>query len=239
MAEEFEDRDLSASVFWGVNLRKATFRDADFSGSTFFHTEWRDVSIDGVIDRLVVNGVDVTSYVNEHDIWHPLRVQLSPDSVEEMRATWENLCAEWAKVLDRVSGMPPDAATVSVNGEWSLRDTLRHLMFAMDKWFMWPILGRRDFTPMGLPNTGSIDRDWPGLDRTSDPTFAAVLETRASMTATFTDYLSSLDLTTMEPEVDVLENGSVPALMCFHVVFEEEFEHLRYALRDLSVLTAG
>jgi len=34
----------------------------------------------------------------------------------------------------------------------------------------------------------------------------------------------------------VLENGTAPALMCFHVVLEEEFEHLRYALRDLDLL---
>jgi hypothetical protein len=28
----------------------------------------------------------------------------------------------------------------------------------------------------------------------------------------------------------------VPGIMCYHVVFEEEFEHLRYALRDLATL---
>lgn len=239
MGEEFEDRDLSESVFWGVNLRKGTFRDADFSGSTFFHTEWRDVSIDGVIDRLVVNGVDVTSYVNQNDAWYPLRIQLSPESVEDMRATWEVLCREWERLFDRLSEMQPQAATTSVNGEWSLRDTLRHLMFAMDKWFTWPILGERLFTPIGLPNSGSKDGDWPGLDRDADPDFASVMEVRKVKAAVFTKYLSSLDLEQLPAEVVVPENGTVPALMCFHVVFEEEFEHLRYATRDLSILTSG
>ena len=60
MGEEFEDRDLSESVFWGVNLEKSTFRDTVLNGSTFFHSEWTDVSIDGTIERLVINGVDVT-----------------------------------------------------------------------------------------------------------------------------------------------------------------------------------
>ncbi len=32
MAEEFEDRDLSDSVFWGVDLRRATFCDMNLSG---------------------------------------------------------------------------------------------------------------------------------------------------------------------------------------------------------------
>lgn len=43
----------------------------------------------------------------------------------------------------------------SVNEEWSFVQTLRHLVFAMDKWFTAPILGDR-FHPIGLPNTGSV-----------------------------------------------------------------------------------
>jgi hypothetical protein len=38
------------------------------------------------------------------------------------------------------------------------------------------------------------------------------------------------------PETVAIEkNGNVPALMCLHVVLEEEFEHLRYMIRDLAV----
>ena len=37
-------------------------------------------------------------------------------------------------------------------------------------------------------------------------------------------------------EVEVLENGTVALIECFHTVFEEAFEHLRYALRDLAQL---
>ena len=39
--------------------------------------------------------------------------------------------------------------------------------------------------------------------------------------------------------MEVPENGAVPAVMCFHVVLEEEFEHLRYALRDLDLMAAS
>ena len=59
----------------------------------------------------------------------------------------------------------------SVGGEWSFVDTLRHLVFAMDKWFTTPILGDEEFHPIGLPNTGSADFGWPGLDRSAAPTF--------------------------------------------------------------------
>ena len=239
MPEEFEGQDLSESVFWGVNLQRTLFRDADLSGSRFFHTLWSDVNIDGLVQRLVVNGVDVTDYVNANDRWYPLRTRLEPQSADELRAAWTDLRREWEAVLSRVASLPADTVLRSVNGEWSLRDTLRHLVFAIDKWFSGPVLGESTFTPIGLPNSGSQGHDWPGLDATSDPSFEAVLTVRAERLAQFTRYLETLDLGRLPETVEVPENGTVPTLMCFHVVLEEEFEHLRYALRDLDLMAAG
>jgi hypothetical protein len=236
MPEEFEDRDLSDSVFWGVNLQRATFRDADLTGSTFFHVFMKNMSIDGEIDRLVINGVDVTDYVNRNDRWWPLRNNLSPDSVEVLRESWSTISAEWATLLEKVSTVEPSVAMTSVNGEWSLRDTLRHLLFAVDKWFVIPVLGETNFAPIGLPNTGSQGREWPGLDMTSDPDLATVLAARSAQHARFTEFISTMSLESLPETVQVPENGTVPAFMCFHVVLEEEFEHLRYMIRDLATL---
>jgi len=239
MAEEFNDRDLSESVFWGVNMHNVMFRDADFSGATFFNTGWQNVSIEGVIDGLVVNGVDITEYVNANDRWYPLRNQLSPQTAEEMRSTWSALCAEWDLVLGRLHSLDTQVATTSINGEWSLRDTLRHLLFAMDKWFTGPILGVRHFSSIALPNTGSQGLEWPGINRDADPPIAEVLAVRTMSVQTFTDYLAALELSALPESTEISENGSVPTAMCFHVVFEEEFEHLRYALRDLALITVS
>ena len=239
MAEEFEDRDLSGSVFWGVDLKGATFRDADLSGSVFFHTLWSGVRIDGVVDGLVVNGVDVTDFVNAHDRWHPLRTQLEPDTADGVRAAWAVLCDEWRVLLGKVSSSEPGAVHRSVDGEWSLRDTLRHLVFAMDKWFTVPVLGDAVFSPIGLPNTGSQGREWPGIDLSSDPGFDEVLAARRAQHVRFDDYLVGLDFAELPATVEVPENGTVPAHMCFHVVLEEEFEHLRYMVRDLAASGIG
>ena len=236
MGEEFEDRDLSESVFWGVNLEKSTFRDTVLNGSTFFHSEWTDVSIDGTIERLVINGVDVTEHVNANDRWYPLRTQLFPDTVEGMRGTWSTLCAEWDALLSRVAAADTGVVNTSVGGEWSLRDTLRHLLFAMDKWFTWPVLGGRTFAAAGLPNTGSQGLEWPGIDTTLDPDWNDVLGQRRNKADVFSSHLAALDISAIPETVDVMENGEVPGIMCYHVVFEEEFEHLRYALRDLATL---
>ena len=188
MPEQFEDRDLSDSVFWGVQLQRALVRDANLTGARFFHTFWSDVSIDGVIDRLVVNGVDVTEFVNAHDRWFPLRTQLEPDTADALRSTWAVLQAEWATLLARASLLPSEAVLASVNGEWCLRDTLRHLLFAMDKWFCLPVLGALTYTSIGLPNTGSQGLDWPGLNASADPTFDDVLATRRQQHERFDDF---------------------------------------------------
>ena len=239
MAEEFNDRDLSESVFWGVNMHNAMFRDADFSGSTFFNTGWQNVSIEGVIGGLVVNGVDVTECVNANDRWYPLRNQLSPQTAEGMRSTWSALCAEWDLLFGRLHSMDPHVPTASVNGEWSLRDTLRHLLFAMDKWFTLPILGAQQFSSLALPNTGSQGLEWPGVNPDADPSFTEVLAARTITNQVFTEYLAALELSALPESTEISENGSVPATMCFHVVFEEEFEHLRYALRDLALIAGA
>lgn len=238
MGEEFEDRDLAQSTFWGVNLANSTFRDADFGGSTFFHVFMRDVTIDGIVERLVVNGVDVTDYVAEHDRWHPLRTMLEPMTVSECRAAWALLSREWSHLVEQAMQMNPDALLVSVDGEWSFRDTLRHLVFVRDKWFAGPILGRTRFTDVGLPNTGSRGFAWPGLDLAADPSVDHVLEIRSRQESELLDWLLGVDFSALPSEAEVLENGAVPTVMCLHAVLEEEFEHLRYATRDLEVVSA-
>lgn len=237
VGEEFEDRDLSGSTFWGVNLTNSTFRDADFGGSTFFHVFMKDVKIDGIVERLVVNGVDVTDYVAEHDRWYPLRTMLEPAAASECRAAWDLLSSEWSQLLERAARMNPDALLESAGGEWSFRDTLRHLVFVRDKWFAWPILGRTRFTNLGLPNTGSRDFAWPGLDHEVAPSVGDVLDIRSRQNSEFLDWLAAADFTHLPAETEVLENGTVPTLMCLHAVLEEEFEHLRYATRDLDALS--
>lgn len=233
MGEEFEDRDLSESVFWGVDLKGSMFRDVDVSNSTFFHTEWNDVNVDGVINRLVINGVDVTDHVNANDRWFPLRTQLTPSTADGVLMAWRSIESEWVALCDRMRSQP-SLADASVDGEWSLRQTMRHLIFAMDKWFSFPLLGVETFTPCGLPNTGSQGLDWAGLDREADPSFDEVLGVCAAQSERFVNYLESADFATLPESVEVLENGSVPTLVCFHAVLEEEFEHLRYMIRDLG-----
>src|SRR4051812_12459249 len=72
-----------------------------------------------MVDNVVINGVDVTAYVNERDPWYPLRAMLRPSDPEGMRATWAALEDEWATTLTRALALPEDALHESVDDEWS------------------------------------------------------------------------------------------------------------------------
>ena len=170
MPEEFEG-DLAGAVFWGADLSGARFRDVDLTGVTISHAWLVDVDIDALVETVVINGVDVTDYVNDRDPWYPLRAMLRPADPAGMRAAWAALEAEWATTIARARALPESAVHESVDGEWSFVQTLRHLVFAMDKWFTAPILGA-PFHPSGLPNSGSVDFPWPGLDSELTPSLA-------------------------------------------------------------------
>src|SRR5262249_44042833 len=185
------------------------------------------------VERVVINGVDVTSYVNEHDPWFPLRTMLRPSNPDGMRAAWTALESEWAKTVTRAQALPDDALYESVNEEWSFVQTLRHLVFAMDKWFTAPILGER-FHPIGLPNTGSVNFPWPGLDYALRPSVSDALAVRAERAERFRDYLASVAANDLTRPVDVLENGMNPLQECIYTGFEEEFWHNRSAQRAVA-----
>lgn len=235
MGTEFEDQDLTDAVFWGVDLSRATFRDVDFTGVRTHHVFLTDVELDGFIDRLVVNGVDVTDFVNGRDPWQPLRGMLLPSKAADVATAWAAMSAAWSETIEYAMAAAPDRLDESVDGEWSFIETLRHLAFVTDKWILGP-LADASWRAIGLPNTGSRDFPWPGIDLTADPTLAEVLDVRSSQgdeIATLIDGLGDDDL---DRTVTVLENGSVTELDCWRTLLEEEFEHRRYALRDLATL---
>jgi hypothetical protein len=236
MPEEFEG-DLADAVFWGADLSGATFRDVNLTDATITHAWLVNVNIDALVDRFVINGVDVTAYVNERDPWFPLRAMLRPEDPDGMRATWTALEDAWAETLTRAHALPEAALHASVDEEWSFVQTLRHLVFAMDKWFTAPILGEV-FHPIGMPNSGSVDFPWPGLDDDLTPSLSDALAVRADRAERFRDYLASVSSADFERPIEVLENGTVPLQECLFTVFEEEFWHDRYAVRDLAQLEA-
>jgi DinB superfamily/Pentapeptide repeats (8 copies) len=237
MPDEFEG-DLAGAVFWGADLSGAQFRDVDLSGASISHALLVNVDIDALVDTLVINGVDVTAFVNEHDPWYPLRTMIRPDTPEGMRAAWAAIEAEWAITTELALALPESSLHESVNEEFSFVETLRHLVFATDKWFTVPVLGE-PFHAIGFPNRGSLDFPWPGLQYDRTPSVSEALAVRADRIARVRDHVASISAADFERSVDILENGPHPLQECLFTVFEEEFWHNRYARRDLALLSAA
>lgn len=234
MGQEYEG-DLAGAVFWGADLSGARFRDVNLTGARISHAWLVDVAVDALIDRLVINGVDVTDYVNERDPWHPLRTMLRVTDVDGARAGWAALEKTWAETADQARRLTEDALHESVDGEWSFVQTVRHLVFAIDKWFTAPILSE-GFHPIGLPNSGSVEFPWPDLNQSLSPAVDEALAVHANRAARVRAYVGSMAPDELARPVDVLENGTNPVHECLFTVFEETFWHIRYARRDLAIL---
>jgi hypothetical protein len=233
------------------------FVDADLTGARFERSilagaVMRGVHVDGLdIDApwlheggtLVVNGIDVAPYVNaELERRFPGRDQRFADDPDGLRAAWTALERAWASVVDRVDAMPPGTVDARVDGEWSFAQTLRHLVMATDTWLGRGILEEEQpYHPLGQPHA---EYATDGYDLTvfasGIPAYADVLEARADRVARVRDYLATVTPDQLlETRTDVWSpEHSISVLACLHTILGEEWEHLRFAARDLDVLQA-
>lgn len=249
MATSTESDQPEAERFVGRNLRGARFVGSDLSGVVMRGVDAAGADIDApwLLDgesAFYVNGVDVVPFVEaELNRRFPGRDQKRADSPAGLRAAWAVLERTWAGTLDRVATMPAATVDESVDGEWSFAQTLRHLVLATDVWLGRGILElEQPFHPLGQMDAGSAGED--GIDmsifRTDTPSYGEVLEVRAGRVAMVRDFL---DAATPELLAEARKNPHAPqypetVLSCLHVILEEEWEHYRYAVRDLDLIDA-
>ncbi|WP_028652282.1 DinB family protein [Nocardioides halotolerans] len=240
--------DLQGAEFVETNLRGARFVGADLSGAVLRGVEVRGTEIDApwLSDApfLRVNGVDVIPLVEaELDRRFPGRAGRRAAEPEALRAAWDDLQRAWEAAVGRVATMPDGTVDVSAGGEWSFAQTLRHLVLATDLWFGQAVLGlEQPFHPLGLLDDGTAGdgRIEVSVFATGTPAYADVLEARASRVAMVRDFLADV---TPEELATPRRNPHAPqepetTLSCLHVILEEEWEHLRYAVRDLDAIDA-
>lgn len=92
----FESKDLRGSTFREVDLRDSHFREVWFGNVVMRGVALVDVDIDGEIDNLRINGVDVVPLVEaELDRLMPDRLKMRPTDADGFREAWaiaERLC---------------------------------------------------------------------------------------------------------------------------------------------------
>jgi len=227
------------------DLTEAEFRECVLDRARLVGVVMQDAEIDGLITNLVVNGVEVTSYVEaELDRRHPVRLLIRSDDPVELREGWRQLRADWGATAQRLRGRP-GIEHVSVNDEWSAVQTLRHLVFVHDSWFRRCCLGSTEpFTPLGLGPTVEPYREAHGLDLSLEPTLEEVLGVRdvqAAELATWLDHVTPEALVARAPVPDddvwpPYARGRT-VRQCLGTVLNENLEHHRFCVRDLDLIS--
>jgi hypothetical protein len=209
----------------------------------------RGVDVDGLdldshdlhFGSLVVNGVDVVPLVEaELNRRFPGREQQYAQTLDGLREGWEAVKEAWRETI---AATPPGFVHRSVDDEWSLSQTLRHLVLAVDAWLRRGIL-RLDqpFHEIGQIFTGAEAMGFDmSIFRADAPTFDEVLAVRSERQEMVDDFLAG---TSAEELAEPRESpwggeGWEPTVGdCLRVILEEEWAHLRYVRRDLALMAA-
>jgi hypothetical protein len=263
---KFAEQDLSGARFERVSLRNASFsrvhfndarmRSVDLSGADFrgamLHgvrmrgTELSDVEISGELNNVVVNGVDIGPLVDrELNRRMPERAKMRPDDVDGFKEAWAIVGGLWESTIQSARSFPAEALHTRVDDEWSFIETLRHLNFASAAWVGRMILGDPSpWHPLDLPWDEAPG--WEGIpwDREARPTLDAVLAVRRNRQGMVSGVIESLTDEQLASQVSHTEPGwprseEFPFKECLLIVLNEEWEHRRYAERDLAALGAS
>ena len=235
---------LRGSEFVGADLRDSWFRQSNLRGVGSGARDLTGAEIDGDIDGVRVNGIEVAPLVEaELDRRYPERAALRARDAGSMRSGWAGLEAMWAPTLERAAALPPGTVDVSVDGEWSFAQTLRHLVFATDVWLGASILGRADaFHPIGVPYSGWRERAiGVGIDVDAAPSYERVLQVRAERVGLVREFVATVsDETLGDQRQSSVFTGRVPfsVAQCLWIIMNEEWHHHRYAVRDLDAIAA-
>ena len=243
--KEFERADLTGARFDTVVLNEATFRSCELQGVMMRGVEIADTTISGEIQGLIINGVDVAPLVEaELDRRHPERRKFRPTSAEGFREAWDLNESLWASTTSRARALPQEMLHVSVDGEWSFIQTLRHLAFATQSWVGRCILGElRPWHPLSLPWDQMTPRPGVPHDREARPSLEEALAVRAEAMTMMRGVVERLTDEQLDRRTEALVGPGWPdegetfwVRECLLIVLNEEWWHRMYAERDLAVL---
>jgi hypothetical protein len=239
--------EFRGARFHRVDLSGATLRDVDLTGARLLDAVLVDADVSGLITGMRVNGVEVAPLVEaELDRRHPERVKLRATDPAGLRDGWATVEDMWRPTIADALRLPEATRQQRVDDEWSLVETLRHLVFVIDAWFGRAVLGEaRPYHPLGLAPAflGDVSAAL-GLDDQATPSFDDVVGVREDRVARVRDYLATVTEDELrQPRRGDDDPGYPPptehtVLDCLHVVMDEEWCHHQYAIRDLAILSA-
>jgi uncharacterized damage-inducible protein DinB len=241
----FELADMQGSTFTTVLLNGATIQHSDLHRVRMRGVDVVDTTIDGEIQNLVINGVDVAPLIEaELDRRYPDRPKFRPTTADGFREAWDINERLWAATVERARRLDPVQLHESVSGEWSFIQTLRHLAFASESWVGRCLLGDPSpWHPLSLPWDQMQPREGVLWDRDARPSLEEALVLRYDAMALVRRVLDDLTDGRLGERTKPLigpgwpdEGATFSVSQCLLIVLNEEWHHRLFAERDLAVL---
>jgi len=242
MTTDSGPQDFEGAMFFKTSFKGATMRACDLSGVTMRSADVDGLDIDGhdlLFGTLFVNGVDVVPLVDaELNRQFAGRELQNAQTPEGLRDGWVAVQAAWATT---VADTPQEMVDAHVDDEWSLAQTMRHLVLATDAWLRGGIMGiEQPFHEIGQIFTSAPEMGFDmSIFRTGAPPFEEILAVRAERQQMVTDFLAGATPKLLVEERNNPWGGGDwhPTVGdCVRVILEEEWAHLRYIRRDLALL---
>lgn len=234
---------FEGATFLRASFKGATFRFSDVSGVTMRGVDVGGLDIDShdlFFGTLLVNGVDVVPLVDaELNRLFPGRELQKATTPEGLREGWAAVQAAW---VTTVADTPPELVDAQVEDEWSLAQTLRHLVLATDAWLRGDILKvEQPFHEIGQIFTGAAEMGFDmSVFRAEPPAYEEILAVRAERQQMVTDFLADATPELLAEQRDnpwgAGDDWHPTVGDCVRVILEEEWAHLRYIRRDLALL---
>lgn len=170
------------------------------------------------------------------------RDKLRATDPEGLTAAWALIEDIWSRTVARAKELPEPVLHERVERGWSFVQTHRHLVLVTDCWLRRMVKGvAHPYHQWGLAGSWLTNpRHW-GIDPEADPSLDGVLAVRR-------ERMDEVREVIVGAKADELKRNCVPpdspghprtdatVLECLHVILKEEWQHHRYAVRDLEVL---
>jgi hypothetical protein len=238
-----ESRDFRGERLDDADFSGARLHSPNFEGARITDGWLRNADISGYIGGLRVNGVEVAPLVEaELDRRFPERVKLRASAPQGLAEAWTLIEDVWRTTVARARTLPEALLYEQVDDEWSFVETLRHLVFATDCWLLRMVRHEaHPYHPWGLAPSFLTNPASLGIDYDANPSLDEVLGVRRERMDAVKETIAALtqeelDRVCVPPTTAGHPTEAHSVLECLHVILEEEWEHSRYANRDLAIL---
>jgi hypothetical protein len=244
MNETFENQNLSGATFHSVNLQKARFDDVNLSGASICNANLENFSIDdSYIKGLTIYGFDVYQLIsNELDRQEPERVRLrmkdryNPENVRQVLQHLDELRQDFHRWLLETD--PSLLATRPAEGEWSVVEVIRHLLYSEDLFLNRRILGNQEpWNPHGLlPDFLEDDPAYAGVGSQPIEDIGTLLNAWDAIHARMSDFVASVTEAVLRRPLRDLAYGHGTVGDVLQGMAHHDLDHIRQAEKAVRSL---